>query len=57
MPTSFAIKQVWYLVDKRGSVWLLRIGSVEVVEMIDKKLKRGTTLLSAEGGYTRQNRS
>ncbi len=56
--SSFAIKQVLVFGGQEArSVMIITDRVDEVVEMIDKKLERGSTLLSAQGGYTRQNRS
>ena len=56
--SAFAIKQVLVFGGQEArSVMIITNNVDEVVEMIDKKLERGSTLLSAQGGYTRENRS
>lgn len=56
--SAFAIKQVLVFGGQEARSVMIITNSVdEVVEMIDKKLERGATLLSAQGGYTRENRS
>jgi uncharacterized membrane-anchored protein YitT (DUF2179 family) len=56
--SAFAIKQVLVFGGQEARSVMIITNSVdEVVDMIDKKLERGSTLLSAQGGYTRENRS
>lgn len=56
--SAFAIKQVLVFGGQEArSVMIITNKVDEVVDMIDKKLERGATLLSAQGGYTRENRS
>ena len=56
--SAFAIKQVLVFGGQEArSVMIITSKVDEVVDMIDKKLERGSTLLSAQGGYTRENRS
>jgi len=56
--SAFAIKQVLVFGGQEArSVMIITSNVDEVVDMIDKKLERGSTLLSAQGGYTRENRS
>ena len=56
--SAFAIKQVLVFGGQEArSVMIITNKIDEVVDMIDKKLERGSTLLSAQGGYTRENRS
>lgn len=56
--SAFAIKQVLVFGGQEArSVMIITNNVDEVVDMIDKKLERGSTLLSAQGGYTRENRS
>lgn len=56
--SAFAIKQVLVFGGQEArSVMIITTKVDEVVDMIDKKLERGSTLLAAKGGYTRENRS
>jgi uncharacterized membrane-anchored protein YitT (DUF2179 family) len=56
--SAFAIKQVLVFGGQEARSVMIITNSVdEVVDMIDKKLERGATLLSAHGGYTRESRS
>lgn len=56
--SAFAIKQVLVFGGQEARSVMIITNSVdEVVDMIDKKLERGATLLSAHGGYTRESRA
>lgn len=56
--SAFAIKQVLVFGGQEARSVMIITNNVDVVvDMIDKKLERGSTLLSAQGGYTRENRS
>lgn len=56
--SAFAIKQVLVFGGQEArSVMIITNNVDEVVDMIDKKLERGATLLSAHGGYTRESRA
>ncbi len=56
--SAFAIKQVLVFGGQEArSVMIITNNVDDVVDMIDKKLERGSTLLSAHGGYTRESRA
>lgn len=56
--SAFAIKQVLVFGGQEARSVMIITNSVdEVVDMIDQKLERGATLLSAHGGYTRESRA